>query len=167
MGDRPRRLVVTAHHEAGHAWMADGLGVTIKGATIVWRGPILGSVFLDWPNAIDAATRVQRLIPIRLAGPVAESIFLGSPDVRRGNDYKAITMMLEPKYGGEEVRKILYDCEGLVRKAPAHGWVAVSALAATLMEDRTIDGKHAHAVLAAGRPLPFWVAQMEQMTKTR
>jgi ATP-dependent Zn protease len=161
-----RQLVLTAVHEAGHACLdhhfSHHFGWSIQQVTIQRRGNVLGAVYraaggFDLLNVTDQqpyeiqAAGVASIMSA-IAGPIAESILLRADEPDRNNaDYRRRVKIIAGLANLSDSR--LTEWERETRSILMDHWREVEALAATLLEARTIDGLSAHTILATAQPV--------------
>lgn len=154
-------LKATAYHEAGHAVVSVLTRHTVKKATIVSDGETLGEVFNSgWPPSIIADCETGacesksrrwlfREMIIKHAGMIAEArgtggmtedvVEWGGSDSSELADY-VLRAFSDPQ---EKVDQAKQETEKLL---DAH-WEAVEAIAAALLEHRTLSGKRVRAIV--------------------
>jgi len=153
-------LETIAHHEAGHAVMAFRAGVTIDSASIVpdatshgrvhHRNPIRG-IDLDTDNSDRAYRCAVKLMRVCLAGPIAQSRFIGSySDYGSGADYELAVGVAVNLIGTREAAKCLIESH--LRQADMiikRDWPLVTALARELLERTEMSGAEVQAFCAS------------------
>jgi hypothetical protein len=152
------RRVVTAFHEAGHAFWAHQLGFRIASASIIPDAVTLGRVrATDWVLDHVAANQPKRLVEamsasltVKLGGPLAELVLHPGPNRRTGNDYAAARAILRyANIPDLDKVEVLACTELTVLRGLERYWDSVCALAEALLEAGIVDGRQAHRILAA------------------
>lgn len=157
-----KRMERVAYHEAGHAVASVLLGVGLRSVTIVpdagrgtlglCQGTPPGRGFRP-DAAVDGRTmrRLQDQVMVLLAGGIAEYEFTRRHNHRGcDHDYRVAADLAGYACGGGKELEFFLGwlgerVRGLLRNR-AH-WPAVEALAAALMERRTIGGADARRVI--------------------
>jgi hypothetical protein len=156
-----RRLLATAHHEAGHAVVAHDLGRRFKRVSIVAADDYLGCV--EHPRLprwfqpdVEMTPRMERLIDdhvlVSLAGPAAEAAFTGHRNrIGASGDYETVLLLAERRFDGRLLRKYV---EYMAERAKTHvasfrTWIMIQGLAAALVERGTLTGEEARLVCMA------------------
>jgi hypothetical protein len=102
------------------------------------------------PHEIEAAGVAA--IMSAIAGPIAESILLGTDEPDRTTaDYRRRVKIIAGLANLSDSRLAKWERE--TRSILVANWKGVEALAATLLEARTIDGLCAHTILATAQPI--------------
>jgi hypothetical protein len=146
------RRVVTAYHEAGHAFWAHQLGFRIASASIIPDADTLGRVratdcVLDRVAADQPEQLVEAMsasLAVKLGGPLAQLVLHPGPNRRIGNDYAAARAIL--RYANVpdlDKVEVLARAELTVRRGLEGYWHAVCALAEALLEAGIVDGPQA------------------------
>jgi hypothetical protein len=152
------RRVVTAYHEAGHAFWAHQLGFRIVFVSIIPDAVTLGRVrATDWVLDHVAANQPERLVEavtaslgVKLGGPLAELVLQPGKNRRIGNDYAAARAILRyANIPDLDKVEVLARAELSVLRGLERYWGAVCALAEALLEAGIVDGRQAHRILAA------------------
>jgi hypothetical protein len=161
-------LKAVAYHEAGHAVMAFELQRAVRQISIVPSADAEGfvrpgkrppSFHPDYNTDNKTRDWVEREVLISLAGCAADSKYRGRT-IRAGgaDDYnKAISMAA---YLTPELRETIAYVEWLRIKAEnmiafPPNWSAVQAIAAELLDRKTISGRRARQIYAAAQEQSF------------
>lgn len=155
------RLKRTAYHEGGHAVVSVLTRRQVKKVTIVPDGETLGEVVhYGWPPSIieDTATRASesksrrwlfREMIIHHAGMIAEAKGTGgmTEDIVEwgGSDSSTLADYVLQAFGDSQ-KKVDQTKQETKKLLDAH-WEAVEAIAAALLEHRTLSGKRVRAIV--------------------
>jgi hypothetical protein len=152
-----RKLEATAYHEAGHAVVALHLRHAVKRVSIIpdhdTLGWVLGRKVPGWfePDVErDGRHRnwIQEEVQVLFAGGLAEARWTGRQNhVGAAHDYQMIDRLTENACGSEEgihaYRVWLREC---ARDLVNQWWFIIEHMAAVLMLEREISGRHARQV---------------------
>ncbi len=83
---KPELLMRTAIHEAGHAIVANAVGLTVKAISIVPKGGMAGYTHILHEDDLPTRHDLERLILHALGGRSAEEVCLGDPGVGAGGN---------------------------------------------------------------------------------
>ena len=128
-----------AHHEAGHAVIADSLGYKVHLVTIVADGPTntQGRTEYDDPLERQHERRVEHALTICFAGPAAQDKFashsLRADDARR--DYVKVLDIVSRFRVDDETR---WACRLKARELVEEHWEEIEALALRLLDKGTL-----------------------------
>ena len=148
---------LTAYHEAAHAVACYELRVPFKRISIIAHGYIAGSVaggkppeWLEWDSASTRARlRVERQIICYYAGQVVSESFglstEGQPDFAGAASY-AFLVAGSGREADAFVTWLWERARNLVT-SPLQ-WMAIEALAATLMVDKEMSARKARRIIA-------------------
>ena len=150
----------TAYHEAGHAVMARELRIRILRVTIVpaedYDGLMVpGTQGRGFRPDIDVTTRtaerVEREIMVRFAGPWAASLYSGKKPRLEGPDFETSADLALYVASSEEGTNAYLEwlwirTRDFLKHRP-FVWSAVEALAKALLEQGTIGGRKAGAII--------------------
>jgi ATP-dependent Zn protease len=155
-----RRL--TAHHEAGHAVMAELCGEHVTAVEIVGDDDRSGSVrsLRFPPDPVDVVdpnlptAHIERRLLCLLAGPVAEEMAGGRDDwAERGGVEldEAVRLALKVVHDCHRVLPYLEEARTHVETLLAQHWDAVERVAEALVERGSLGGDEVRRVLEARR----------------
>lgn len=157
-----RELRLTAHHEAGHAVMAELCGQHVTAVEIVGDDDRSGSVrsLRFRPDPLEVVdpnlptAHIERRLLCLLAGPVAESMAGGRDDwaERDGPELdEAVRLAMKIVRDCERVLPYLEQAHSHVEMLLEQNWEAVERVAAGLMERGVLGGHEVRRVLEARR----------------
>jgi len=147
-----------AFHESGHAVSCFRLFHRLDYVSIVstseYRGCMKG-IDEDWherePGTSDAQIRAHtaKLATITLAGGAAVAkLFGGMQDVEKGLDLAAVRDLLEDVADTDKELDIFIDrCWEQARRLVRKEWEPIKAVAAALMERKTLSGEEVRRIL--------------------
>jgi ATP-dependent Zn protease len=155
-----KALEAIAYHEAGHAATAYLIGMPIHSVTILPTEEASGHCLVDMPDDTSSnPSALSDLAIISTAGPLAQERFTGQP-CTGGDDWQMLdaAMYLRCRALREEDtaeddhaqrRRYKSQAESLARAYLGNWkvWAAVAALAALLLERRTIGGEEVERLL--------------------
>ena len=157
-----RELWLTAHHEAGHAVMAELCGQHVTAVEIVGDADHVGSVrslrFRPDPlEVVDPSlptAHLERRLLCLLAGPVAEAMAGGRDDwAERGGDEldEAVRLALKVVRDCNRVLPYLEEARSHVKTLLEQHWDAVARVAEGLMDCGSLGGDEVRRVLEERR----------------
>lgn len=126
-------LELTAYHEAGHAVYAHLNGKTVKSATVVAAGNILGRVVFAWVFD-DTLLGIE----LGLAGPLAQSIFEDRENCIDPEDSDCYLTE-------ESLERLAATVEDVLRQH----WKAVHVFAQTLLQEGILMQNEIDALFAS------------------
>jgi hypothetical protein len=155
---RRTKLEVVAHHEAGHVAVAIQERISFHNVSIVADAYALGRVqhrrlsrtFIEALKS-GSLTRdqVEKHVLYSLAGPAAETRFTGRDNARGAEQDRdtAIDLLMGATGSGEEVSAWFNLMEIRARLTIERSWEQIEAIAAALLERKTMTARAVRAFL--------------------
>lgn len=145
--------MVTAIHEAGHAWAYRRCKMPLRYVTIRPRDALTAGICRPWkPRRMDIGAAVL----IAVAGPVAQAMLAQLTDTYEYDDVIWDDYVVRAVWSGGGEDHV--DSLGLldhsaatlgIRSQMQDDWAAITRLAEALVEEHTVDGKRAFELLGS------------------